>query len=109
MYGKSMPMTCRETTCNDQMIVHPDLIPYLDQISVDKNKIFSDHDPVVGVFQFPGDIPKNFTLKHPTTWTSFDPDKEYMAIAFEYHAKKNGLPITATHTCSHQTLEGALI
>lgn len=104
-----MPMTCRETTCNDQMIVHPDLIPYLDQITVDKNKIFSDHDPVVGVFQFPGDIPKNFTLKHPTTWTSFDPDKEYMAIAFEYHAKKNGLPIKATDTCDHQTLEGALL
>lgn len=109
MYGVPTPSTCRETTCNDQMIVHPDILHYLHAIQVDKQKIFSDHDPVLVTFQLPGEMPKQTCIKHPTTWMTFDPSKEYAAIAFDYFAHQKGLPITPQDDMKAATLEQALI
>ena len=109
LHGTQMPSTCRESTCNDQMIIHPALIPYLDHIQVDKSKMFSDHDPVICTFQLPGDLPDTQTIKHPATWTTYDPNPEYVAIAFEYYAKKKGLPISSEDQLSCDTLTDALV
>ena len=109
MYGDTMPSTCRDTTCNDQMIIHPELIPFVDTIAVDKSKCFSDHDPVLCTFQLPGHLPVTHTIKHPATWTSFDPQKEYISIAFEYHAKTKGLPIMPDDNFATNNLEESLI
>jgi len=108
MYGTTMPYTCRESTCNDQMIVHPDLIPFLEQIQVDKQKLFSDHDPVLCTFQLPGEILPTKFIKHPSTWTSFDPDPKYVAIAFAHYAKKKGLPILSEDDNNLGNLDEAL-
>ena len=109
MYGGCMPPTCREKTCNDQMIVHPELIPFLEAIQVDKSKLFSDHDPVVAGFQLPGAIPMQTCIKHPTTWMTFDPSSDYAAIAFGYFAKQKGLPIAADDEMNATNLDQALI
>ena len=109
MYGDNMPPTCRDTTCNDQMIIHPDLLPFVDSIEVDKSKIFSDHDPVLCTFQLPGNLPENHTIKHPATWTTFDPQKEYISIAFEHLAKNKGLPIMPDDSIATKNLEESLI
>ena len=108
-YGEPMPPTCRETTCNDQMIIHPKLLPFLNHIQVDKRKIFSDHDPVICTFQLPGDLPATQTVKHPATWIPFDPQTDYMAIAYEYYAKKKGIPIIQQDHMKSKDLADALI
>ena len=108
-YGEKMPPTCRETTCNDQMIIHPHLIPFLKQVQVDKMKDFSDHDPVVCTFQLAGELPMISTIKHPSTWTSFDPQSDYFAIAFDYYAKTKGLPVMPEDAIQPKDLSQALI
>ena len=108
IHGTKMPNTCRETTCNDQMIVHPMLIPFLVHIQVDKQKYFSDHDPVICTFELPGNIPNHQTIKHPATWTVYDPNPEYVSMAFASYAKKKGLPIDPSDHISFTSLDEAL-
>ena len=108
LHGSKMPNTCRESTCNDQMIIHPTLIPFLVQIQVNKQKFFSDHDPVICTFELPGQIPSNQTIKHPATWIAYDPNPEYVAIAFASYAKKKGLPIESCDPISFSSLDEAL-
>ena len=108
-YGETMPPTCRETTCNDQIIVHPKLLTFLNHIQVDKRKTFSDNDPVICTFQLPGNLPETLTVKHPATWIPFDPQTEYISIAFEKYAKQKGLPLVQQDHMKPNDLADALI
>lgn len=68
MYQKPMPNTCKEATCPDTAIVHPQLLPLIKHVCVDKHGLFDAHDPVIVVFQVPTADVFQRRLKMPKTW-----------------------------------------
>ena len=93
LYNQEMPKTCREATCNDQAILHPDLIPYISQIRVDKDKLFGDHDPVELLLKIPEVRPCKQILRTPKTWTQYEPEKFRVEDNFISFAKEHSLPL----------------
>ena len=93
LHQESMPNTCREATCNDQAFIHPDLLPYVANIHVNKDKLFGDHDPVKISLNLPFKKPCKQIFRVPQTWTQFEPDPEKIAIHFQDFARRNALPL----------------
>lgn len=84
-YGTDMPATCRDVTCNDQILLHPRLIACLDSIQVDKTKMFHDHDPVLICIKLhlPGEQSNVPRIHLPATWSHQQPDKALVQRHFE--------------------------
>ena len=53
IYDCSMPNTCKDVTCPDTAILHPNLHPLVLAIGVDKSHLFDTHDPVILTLQIP--------------------------------------------------------
>lgn len=82
-YGRMMPPTCNEVTHPDTAVVHPMLIPWIQSIEVNKDKMFDTHDPVFIAFQFPGE--QLFVTRYsiPKSWENFQIDTEDLTRAFD--------------------------
>eukprot|EP00438_Fugacium_kawagutii_P004382 Skav230211 [mRNA] locus=scaffold1765:84503:89062:- [translate_table: standard] len=76
-------MTCRESTCNDQSIIHPDLVEYLTGIHVDKSKFLHDHDPVIRTWQLPVNPPVKYVWRMPASWTAYEPSPDIIEEKFK--------------------------
>ena len=95
LYQQEMPNTCREATCNDQAFIHPDLIQHITQVSINKDKLFSDHDPVEIILDIPTRRPCKQIFRLPKTWLPYEPDKVKVAEHFETFAKNHSLPLSS--------------
>ena len=93
-----MPNTCREATCNDQAFLHPDLLPFVNTLSVNKTKAFGDHDPVEITLDIPFRRQCKQIFKSPKTWIHYEPEKHRVAHHFKQFAQNKGLPIDAIDT-----------
>eukprot|EP00438_Fugacium_kawagutii_P029393 Skav213045 [mRNA] locus=scaffold844:829204:837168:+ [translate_table: standard] len=85
MYGIDQPWTCKEATFPDQYIIHPKLLPFLQAISVDKQKFFADHDPVLLHFQLPDHRPLREIWPSPETWITHHLDASLLAQVYAAH------------------------
>ena len=82
IYGKDMPLTCREPTRPDQAIIHPKLIPFVSHIEVNKTKVVPDHDPVIFHLSIPLEQPMTQNWNLPSSWLQYEPDAELVELAF---------------------------
>ena len=101
LYHEKMPNTCREATCNDQAFLHPDLLPFVNSLKVNKTKAFGDHDPVELTLDIPFRRPCKQIFRTPKTWMHFEPDKNIVATHFQEFAKENNLPLDAIDDTIH--------
>lgn len=83
-YSEEMPPTCRDTTTHDQFLIHPVFQPWITEVKVDKQKHFNDHDPVVVTMQFPTEIPPKQRWRQPDTWSTMEPQQEFIAAHFDH-------------------------
>ena len=98
IHHQKMPNTCREATCNDQAFLHPDLLPFVNTLSVNKTKAFGDHDPVEITLDIPFRRQCKQIFKSPKTWIHYEPEKHRVAHHFKQFAQNKGLPIDAIDT-----------
>lgn len=94
LYAQDMPFTCREVTSPDQVVISASLQQYVDAIMVDKQKVFSDHDPVIFQLNLPIQPPMKTVWRLPQTWLTFQPDPSILEEKFEQLAIQNNLPLT---------------
>eukprot|EP00438_Fugacium_kawagutii_P019979 Skav228573 [mRNA] locus=scaffold1368:98412:103832:- [translate_table: standard] len=111
LYHTDMPPTCRETTHNDQAMVHPSLVEYVRAVHVDKSKFLHDHDPVIITLALPITIPPRYQWRLPKPWTPFEPSPaeigshfEQLVVAKPYHSRTSQATIGAT---SHDRQDAA--
>ena len=92
LYAQDMPFTCREATSPDQVSISASLQQYVDAIMVDKQKVFSDHDPVIFQLNLPIQPPMKTVWRLPQTWLTFQPDPSILEEKFEQSAVNIRLP-----------------
>ena len=95
LYQTEMPKTCREATSPDQVLLSPDLQGFVNVISVDKQKNFADHDPIVYQLHLPFHPPMRTFWKLPHSWLPFQPDPYILEEQFVRLATRNQLPLAS--------------
>ena len=108
LYSQDMPHTCREVTSPDQVLISSDLQRYITAIAVDKQKAFSDHDPVIFHLRLPIKPPMKSVWRLPQTWLTFQPDTDLFETHFVRLALQNNLPLTTDSQVELQPLPDAL-
>ena len=108
LYSQDMPHTCREVTSPDQVLISSDLQRYITAIVVDKQKAFSDHDPVIFHLRLPIKPPMKSVWRLPQTWLTFQPDTDLFETHFVRLALQNNLPLTTDSQVELQPLPDAL-
>ena len=94
LYSHEMPPTCRDVTSPDQVIISSSLQQYISAVVVDKQKDFSDHDPILYQFHLPIQPPMQTVWRLPKSWLPFQPDKMILESEFVRIAKQHNLPLT---------------
>lgn len=108
LYSEQMPFTCREVTSPDQVLISPLLQDFVTSINVDKQKDFSDHDPILYQLKLPIQPPMISVLRLPKTWLTFQPDPILLEKHFVTFAKLNNLPFTSECATTIDSLPDAL-
>ena len=93
LYEDTMPHTCRDVTSPDQVVVSADLQAFVTAIEVDKQKNFSDHDPILYQLLLPVDPPMKTSWRLPQSWLPFQPDPDIFEQQFHRLALQNNLPL----------------
>ena len=88
-YGQPMPPTCNEVTHPDTAVIHPLLIPLIEKIEVNKDKMFDTHDPVFVTLTLPEN--QLFVTRYaiPRSWADLNINKEDLQKAFEIDRHSN--------------------
>ena len=108
LYQTDMPPTCRETTSPDQVIISSELHQYVSAVLVDKQKMFSDHDPILYQLHLPINPPMKTIWKMPQSWLPFQPDSTIFDREFVRLADKYQLPLTPESAFEIPSLPDAL-
>lgn len=108
LYSHEMPPTCRDVTSPDQVIISSSLQQYISAVVVDKQKDFSDHDPILYQFHLPIQPPTQTVWRLPKSWLPFQPDKMILESEFVRIAKQHNLPLTPQCTADLPSLPDAL-
>ena len=82
LYSTDMPMTCRNATCNDQMIFHPALISMVQSVCVQIDAPFADHAPVHIILKIPSRRQTTLKPKLPESWIPYTPPTHLIAQHF---------------------------
>lgn len=101
-FGFDLPPTCKESTRNDTMIVHPLILPFISRIQVGDQFTFADHRPVLVDLTFPAVSISEKQWFVPKSWTLFEIDKQ----VFERKFRSRALPVHVTDT-DDETLDPA--
>ena len=108
LYEDIMPHTCRDVTSPDQVMISADLQAFVTAIEVDKQKIFSDHDPLLYQLLLPLDPPMKSSWKLPQSWLPLQPDPDIFEQQFQRLALQNNLPLTNADVVEIPPLPDAL-
>eukprot|EP00438_Fugacium_kawagutii_P030624 Skav219540 [mRNA] locus=scaffold556:77175:84289:- [translate_table: standard] len=102
-----MPMTCRGTTCNDQILFDPVLLPYISSMQVDQLGPFHDHSPVIVDLTLPIEPVKHFVWSLPQSWVPYLQEPEKADDYFAQNQSEHYLN-TPEQLRQHHTLDTAL-
>ena len=71
--GHNLPRTCREATRNDSMIIHPSLIPFVQNARVDSLWRCDVHTPLFVDFAVPSTCLQLYKWQIPASWAEWPP------------------------------------
>ena len=75
-YMCKMPPTCKEATTPDTAIIPPELISFVDSITVVKTGLFDTHDPVIFQLVLPEEQLFRYKIPIPHSWIEFPITKQ---------------------------------
>lgn len=75
-YMCKMPPTCKEATTPDTAIIPPELISFVDSITVVKTGLFDTHDPVIFQLVLPDEQLFRYKIPIPHSWIEFPITKQ---------------------------------
>ena len=89
VFGFELPPTCKESTRNDTMLIHPLLVPYIHRFSIGDQFLFADHRPVLVEFNLPVQTIPEQQWFVPKSWSLFPLEKDLLERNFRqrvFHA-----------------------
>ena len=92
--GHPIPPTFQEATSNDVAIFAPSLVPMVQKVWVDNQKLVAGHNPLCFEMHLPNETMFQQIWRLPKTWLSLDPKKEMISKNFQppnYHNSNNPL------------------
>ena len=97
--GEHLPATCRDSTSNDTMLIHPALLPLWDTAWVHKgHPLFDSHDPLCVKFRVPEFEVTRGVWTSPKCWAALEPSPQGLSSAFARHAPAVALAVASVAT-----------
>eukprot|EP00435_Cladocopium_sp_Y103_P050765 s2212_g15.t1 len=81
-WGYDLPATCLGSTRNDTAILHPALIPFVENMRVDKKFQFDSHVPLFIDFSFMKNMQLPHQWKIPCSWAAMAPPSDIIAQCY---------------------------
>ena len=87
MYGTPLPPTYLQNTTPDVIMISPDLLPHVKNVTVDHSGWVAGHHPLTVELHLPFSTPLKTTWRLPKSWIPFDPqqnlfNKQYVRRSF---------------------------
>lgn len=88
---KILPPTCKDSTCNDTMIFHPILVPFIKSMEVRKDLIMDVHSPLRVLLHSKLDIPVQNRWQVPLSWADFPIDCDVFSESYKVMSLRSGI------------------
>ena len=89
--GILLPPTCKGSTRNDTLLIHPSLVRHLVDMDVKSELEINVHTPLRVHFDFITKTAPQMKWDIPNSWHSFEPSKDILENCYEKLAKKRNL------------------